>query len=270
MIFELPHLSFFEGLPVNRTYDYEPVSLYLQSRQLRWSYGAMKGRDAGDWQLDLLDRPLEEVVERLALVGFAGITVDRQGYSDGGGDIERRLAGLLQASAVQSANGRYVFFDLAKFAGALRASTDGESWARRQEAALHPTLVSWRGCSSEAEPDSGVHRCAPGAEVELRNTASVPRRVTVEAELAAADGEPLEVSLASPLLSADLMLGAKPRSFARTILLPPGNHPLRFTLPDRPTAPSSRAALPAFRVLEFRVRNLEPRRELDPGRRAQS
>jgi len=139
MVFELPHLSFFEGLPVNRIGEYEPLTLYLQSRQLRWSYGAMKGRDADDWQLDLLDRPLEDVVERLAIVGFAGITVDREGYADEGSDIERRLAALLQTSAVQSTNGRYVFFDLGRFAGALRASLDGESWARRQEAALHPT-----------------------------------------------------------------------------------------------------------------------------------
>ena len=98
----------------------------------------MKGRDADDWQLDLLDRPLEDVVERLAIVGFAGITVDREGYPDEGSDIERRLGALLQTSAVQSANGRYAFFDLARFAGALHASLDGESWARRQEAALHP------------------------------------------------------------------------------------------------------------------------------------
>jgi phosphoglycerol transferase len=188
MVFELPRVAFFEGPPVNRTRDYEPVSLYLQSRRLRWSYGAMKGRDADDWQMDLLDRPLEEVVERLALVGFAGITVDRQGYPDGGSDIEGRLAGLLQTSVLQSANGRYVFFDLVKFADALRASIDGESWALRREAALFPTLVSWRGCSSEAAPDSGVRLCAPGAEVTFRNTASMPRRVVVEAELAAAEG----------------------------------------------------------------------------------
>jgi hypothetical protein len=256
MIFELPHVSFFEGPPVNRTYDYEPVSLYLQSRQLRWSYGAMKGRDADDWQLDLLDRPLEEVVERLALVGFAGITVDRNGYPDGGSDIERRLAGLLQASAVQSADARYVFFDLSRFAAALRASIDGESWANRRESALYPTLVSWRGCRGEPEPDSGVRRCAPEAEVTLRNTANAPQHVTVEAELAAVDDEPLELSLASTVLSADLRLASKPLRFTRTILLPPGRHVLRFMVTGRATDASTRAALLDFRVLTFRVRNL--------------
>ena len=258
MVFQLPHVAFFEGLPVNRTRDYEPVSLYLQSHRLRWSYGAMKGRDADDWQIDLLERSLDDAAERLALVGFGGITVDRAGYADDGSDIERRLSALLRTSGVHSANGRYVFFDLAPFTATLRASLDEESWKRRQEGAWHPTLIAWRGCSAETDPDVGVRRCPLGAEVELHNTAGEARNVVVDAELATADGEPLELSLAGAELSMDLEVGAAPRSVARTILLPPGKHTLRFTLANRHAAPTSRVPFAVIRVVQFRIRDVGP------------
>jgi phosphoglycerol transferase len=255
MVFQLPRVAFFEGSPVYHTRDYEPVGLYLQSHRLRWSYGAMKGRLADDWQVDLLARPLDDVVERLALVGFAGITVDREAWADEGRDIERRLSELLQAPGVPSPNGRYAFFDLGPFAATLRARLDAQSWTQRREAAWHPTLIAWRGCGTETDPDNGVRRCPLGAEIELRNTASEPRRVVVDAELVPADEQPIDLSLAGTDLSMDFELGATPRSFERTIVLPPGKTALRFAAGNRHPTSSGGAAM--IRVLRFWIRDLQ-------------
>src|SRR5262249_14253134 len=61
MVFELPYVPFPEWPPVHRMLDYELVRPYLHSTDLRWSYGAMRGRPQ-DWQEFLVEKPLPEVV----------------------------------------------------------------------------------------------------------------------------------------------------------------------------------------------------------------
>ena len=68
-IFELPYVPFPDGLPVNRTYTFDQVRGYLQSSDLRWSYGAMQGRSA-DWTAALADKPVELVLPAVAAAGF--------------------------------------------------------------------------------------------------------------------------------------------------------------------------------------------------------
>ena len=61
--------------------DYDQVHPYLHSDELRWSYGAMKGRpeDVGD---DV------ESPSQAAALGFAGVAIDRFGYADNGAAVE--------------------------------------------------------------------------------------------------------------------------------------------------------------------------------------
>src|SRR5262249_34758355 len=53
MIFQLPYTPFPEPRPVGKMDDYEFFRPYLHSQKLRWSYGAVKGRAADTWQLDI-------------------------------------------------------------------------------------------------------------------------------------------------------------------------------------------------------------------------
>ena len=45
LVFQLPYVPFPETPPVNRMFDYDELRGYLHSDDLRWSYGAVKGRD---------------------------------------------------------------------------------------------------------------------------------------------------------------------------------------------------------------------------------
>jgi phosphoglycerol transferase len=50
MIFQLPFVPFPESPKVGKMFDYDHARGYLHSEGLRWSYGAMQGRDDEAWQ----------------------------------------------------------------------------------------------------------------------------------------------------------------------------------------------------------------------------
>jgi phosphoglycerol transferase len=109
MVVQLPYETFPEP-PAARQAIYEPVKPYLHSSDLRWSYGAMRGRPA-DWLDALAGRPASEVIAEARERGFAGLLVDRLGYADDGAAVEAEL-GVLGAEPLRSPNGRFLFFGL--------------------------------------------------------------------------------------------------------------------------------------------------------------
>jgi phosphoglycerol transferase len=85
--------------------DYDHVRPYLHDHDLRWSYGAMKGRpeDLGD----NVDTPAEAKA-----AGYAGIEIDRFGYPDNGAAIEAQVRQASRGRPIVSPNGRLVFYRL--------------------------------------------------------------------------------------------------------------------------------------------------------------
>ncbi len=115
MIFQLPYLPFPESNPVRPMQDNDLFRGYLHSQTLRWSYGAMRGRDGDSWLKQVVEKPPSEMVKTLALAGFGGIYLDRYGYPDRGMKIEAELSNLLHTNPIVSPNQRLTFFNLAKF-----------------------------------------------------------------------------------------------------------------------------------------------------------
>ena len=70
MIFQLPYIPFPEYPSVNQMKDYDLFRGYLHSKNLRWSYGAMKGREGDSWQKQISSVPVGELVLKLAFAGF--------------------------------------------------------------------------------------------------------------------------------------------------------------------------------------------------------
>lgn len=81
-LFQLPVLSFPEARVPNRMRDYEHFRLYLNSGQLRFSYGTFSRRSRGQWQSDYARLPPAALAARLQKAGFAGIYVNRYAFSD--------------------------------------------------------------------------------------------------------------------------------------------------------------------------------------------
>jgi hypothetical protein len=118
MVFQLPYSEYPEGpMMVHRLKVYDHLRGYLHSRTLRWSYGAMKGREGDAWQKTVTALPVDEMCGKLAEAGFAGIYVDRFGFADMGADIESKLTASLGPPTVVSKNDRLSFFELGKYRG---------------------------------------------------------------------------------------------------------------------------------------------------------
>jgi hypothetical protein len=111
-VFQLPYVPFPENPPVNGMTDYDHFRGYLHSVNISWSYGAMKGREGDLWQRQIVNEPLDIMLENLSFSGFNGIYVDSYGYADNGKEMISGLSVALQTKPLVSENKRLYFFDM--------------------------------------------------------------------------------------------------------------------------------------------------------------
>jgi phosphoglycerol transferase len=80
MIFQLPYVAYPEAGRVGAIVDYDPFRGYLHSTNLRWSYGAMRGRPQDKIDQDLAALAPADMIPKLRTIGFAGLWIDLNGY----------------------------------------------------------------------------------------------------------------------------------------------------------------------------------------------
>jgi phosphoglycerol transferase len=108
MIYQLPYVPFPESPAIGRMRDYQQFRGYLHSKTLRWSYGAMKGREIDQLEKPLVNATVDATVTLLRTRGFSGIFIDTDGF---GAQIEPYQRSLNQEPLV-SRDRRLVFFRL--------------------------------------------------------------------------------------------------------------------------------------------------------------
>jgi len=193
-IFQLPYIPFPGNPPVGALPDQDLLRPYLQSSDLRWSYGAMKGRPE-DWADDFFglsreqvsavrtapasDRPLRTDTAALVASGFEGIYIDRFGYADRAAALERELSAITGVQPLVSPNGRMSFFSLL---GAPRSATSRLDPAQRaalRHATLRPLSATFGAGFYAAEPVAeGVTRWARrDATLQIDNPGPAARAV---------------------------------------------------------------------------------------------
>lgn len=92
MIFQLPVSDFPESPPAASMSEYEQFRPYLQSRQLRFSYGSDKGRYRERWQKEAEHLEPVGMASLLESYGFSAILLNRKGYFDGGTAFLEKIA----------------------------------------------------------------------------------------------------------------------------------------------------------------------------------
>lgn len=257
MIFQLPYVDFPENPPVNQMQDYEHFRPYLHSKNLRWSYGAIKERDTARWQMMTADLPTEQFLEAISVAGFSGVYVDRKGYTDYGTDLEAKLGSLLAVEPLISANKQMSFFDLGAYNSKLAAKYGGTLPSQRQ-LALSPLTPEWtRGCSTlEGEAELNWRWCSSEGELVIDNTVNQERRVRLEMGLATGYEEAANLSLSGDLISEQLKINLKPTVYSKMITLPPGRHVIRFACNAKLLyAPSDGRSL-VFKVMNFSLQEM--------------
>jgi phosphoglycerol transferase len=130
MIFQLPYSDFPETVPVGDMGHYDHARAILLAPNLRWSYGAVKGRSVARRQAELAAMRYSQMVRELILSGFDAICIDRHGYADRAEVLEFELRRLTGEPPTVSPDRRMSVFDLRPFAAEWRATIDEADWRR--------------------------------------------------------------------------------------------------------------------------------------------
>ena len=138
-IFCLPYAAFPERPAIYKMGTYEHSRGYLHTNTLRWSFGAMKGREVDAWQIDVaypLTTPdkVRQMLKRLIGAGFDGVFIDSRGFPPEGqvtaavviDQINRAYAAELNRPVahlpeIRHESGNQFFLDLRPYRDAYRA-----------------------------------------------------------------------------------------------------------------------------------------------------
>ena len=258
MIFQLPYIRFPEQEEVQQMVDYDHFRGYVHSKNLRWSYGAMRNREDDRVQERVAALPGEEFVQALAFGGFSGIYVDRHGYQDGGVGKESELENILQTKPLISPNGRLLFFNLTDYTGRLRQKYSESEWQKKKELSFHPLLIDWAGGFSalESGPSKTWRWSSKEGELHIRNISQQPRTIRLEMLFATAY-ERMDDMVITGLISEQLKVNSHPSFYSKVVTVPPGEAVIKFSC----SAPRAYAPLDTrflvFRIEDFKMTELQ-------------
>ncbi len=113
MVFVLPA----HGFPEQPEDDYRSVIAYAHSKNLRWSYPAIVGRESDLWQKRVKNLEFKEFISELKKAGFVGVYIDRDQYCDNFSvkkllKLESDLSVISKAPKLISQNKKLEFFEI--------------------------------------------------------------------------------------------------------------------------------------------------------------
>lgn len=217
--------------------EYDHFRAYLHTRALRWSFGAIQGRD-DDWQRRVGADPPDALVVELAAAGFSGLYVDRGGYQDDGGRAAARFEALLGPPLV-SEDGRFAVYNLTELPGRSAGTPlDAALTTCRQR-------VTWawgRGFYTREEtPDGAFNWAQRRATLVLTNLAPGPQPVTLTASLRGPAGNRVTINGDT---AATVTLAGNPVPLTQTLTVPPGRHEIAVEVDGvAATVPNERRSL---------------------------
>ena len=106
--------------------DYGLLSAYLHSKNLRWSYPVIAGRESAVWQEKIAKLSFEKFLDEIRKAGFSGIYIDRMQMTQYSGEekgenakawrdlrsLEKKLRSTTKKPAIISKDLRLVFFKI--------------------------------------------------------------------------------------------------------------------------------------------------------------
>lgn len=199
-VLQLPYMSYPENGSVHELGDYDLFTGYLHTEDLRWTYGAVRGR-LSDWHGAHQALAPDQLATAAAAAGFGAVYLDRIGYADGGAATAAALDTLAGAGASQlSADGRLQFFDLRPAAARLAASTTPAERAQLSQALLYPVTVGFGdGFSySELAGQTPFRWAGTDARLTLESSSEGTRDVRFTAQLFGGRPAPSTVTLTLP------------------------------------------------------------------------
>ena len=244
-VYNYPYQPFPEAHPIrDAIFSYDHVRGYLHTKNIRWSFGAMTGRE---WDLrfrSLVDEPADRLVDRLVAMGFRGLLVDTRAFTPKEfEELDSQLVNILGNSVpriLQPGNGNYVFYDLTLFTEFLIRTSPARYMEMRRNERDGLTALFLRGfiVFELSGKESKKLDCQPKAEMILTNPTDQPRTVSIEMDLSipvpnirkeGTNRKPIPLNIVSTIWNETVPdLDDLPLHTSRTVMIPPGRHRISF------------------------------------------
>lgn len=230
MIFQLPYMKFPENGPINNMGDYDQAKPYIHSKGLKWSYGAMKGRNQDLWTRFVSEKPSEAMLKDISLAGFNGIYIDKSGYKDNGDKLIKELKDILKVEPIESTNGRQIFFNMLKYNNDIRGQYNQEEFNLKKNEVLHPVYTIWEeGFYDLEKNESHEWRwSAQQGRILINNSSLQTRDAEIEMILKTAYETKSNLEIDSDLFIDNIGVNSEGIYYKKAIKIPPGKHYIAF------------------------------------------
>lgn len=243
MVFTLPFVPYPEHASRFRNGEsvYDPVRGYLHTKRLRWSFGAMKGREVDRWQQQVATAPVPDMLRRIVLRGFEGLFVDCVEYP-----IRARAIATLDAIQAELGptaprlthpDNDQFFFDLRPYRERLRRQL-GASYDAAAKAESDQVAVLWLNGFHNFEAVGEVDKhlwCERGGEALFVNPTDRVRRYRIEMAFGSTTDDAGDLRIESVIWSARFPVTRLPLAKSWEIEVPPGRHAVRFRYKPAPS-----------------------------------
>jgi hypothetical protein len=230
LVFQLPYVPFPENPPVNKMADYDHFRAYLNSDNIHWSYGSMKGRDGDLWQKEIAGKSVNDMVDNLSFAGFNGIYVDSYGYADNGNEIISTLSSKLQITPLVSDNTRLYFFDMTKYNDQLKSRWSPEEFSKQKDRVLTPLKLKWQGGFSGLETSgSNTWRwCSSNGTLVVTNPSDTERYLSLNTTFFSGYPEDSQLKIESSNFYETIIINNSGYNYQNEFVIPPGSYTISF------------------------------------------
>jgi phosphoglycerol transferase len=236
-VFQLPYHSYPECPPAHGFEPYTPLAGWLHTNDLRWSFGAMRGRAVDSWQRRVSFLPPDDLGAELVAHGFDAIVLDKRGYADEGQSRIRELSKTFGPPAEVVSGDPRVMFSLAGYSERVRREYGVPALAALRE---RPDVLFASGIATQDKPGTArpLYLATSKARLTLVNPGERTRDMTFRFHVRTPDGRETNVRITGPGFDDRTTVG--PAAF-RTyrVTLPPGEHAVMIRT-DAPTADRAR------------------------------
>lgn len=207
MVFELPVMSFPEGMPVHDIEAYEMLRPYFMTKTMRFSFGSVRGRNREAWQWETEKLPAPQMIATLEKYGFGAIYINRKGYTDHGEELLKQLTAAGRTNVFEDDRHEEVCVVLKPSPTPELPHTDDRAqiifrsgWAQAQ----HTPLENREWASGNAtlsffseakEPTSYSFRCLVGSISNRRVSIEMDGHELWGAQIPAGQATPVDITI---------------------------------------------------------------------------
>lgn len=179
-IYQLPHVCF----PSGGTYMH--LMPYLNSSNLIWSFGAMQGRGYDEWEHQLKELDLEQMVEQLSINNYSGIWIDGRIYEMQNDEsvFQEEVDTLVKLLGVEPKihpNGKVMFFDMSGYNQQFTSHFSNEELEERKMIGVDYVNGFY---GKEFAVDKSTFRWSNGkSTLVLNNFSDIEKNISFEAEI---------------------------------------------------------------------------------------